>query len=155
LPLFLGRSALASLESSVINQILSFIHEHLENLLDLFKLQVGVCLVVTGVLRNILNQVGFGVGVAGFDLGLLGLGFGSLVGLNLTGSVLRLSHLFEVGICWRLPWDVELLGMNYFISMNNLLDNGLSLLLIHFKDVLETGVVRLFKSFELNLQILE
>jgi hypothetical protein len=51
--------------------------------------------------------------------------------------------------------NVELLGMDDLISVNNLLNDFLRFFFVHFPNLLKTVVVGLFESLELLLQLLE
>ena len=73
---------------------------------------------------------------------------------------MTLSHstsltLHEDRVRGRFPGDTKLLHMNNFICIHDLVDESSNFVLVHFPDVIDSLLVRLLKSSELFLQLLE
>lgn len=71
------------------------------------------------------------------------------------GSAGLLSVEAENGIGGRLPVDAELLHVDDAVGLNDLVDEGAHLVLVHGPNLVKPVLVRLFKALELVLQLLE
>ena len=74
--------------------------------------------------------------------------------VHTTGGVWVIEEV-EDGVSWALPWDGELLEMDDFVAMHDLLDEFLSFFLIHTPDFTDLAVICFFESFIFGLEFLE
>lgn len=59
----------------------------------------------------------------------------------------------EDWVFWWLPWNVELLRVDDFVGVYDLLNDGFSFTFIHFPDEFQAVIIRLFKPLKFLLQL--
>ena len=74
---------------------------------------------------------------------------------SVCASNLSVVELCEDWISWRLPFDVELLAVDYFVCLNDLLNDGFGFLLVHLPNLADPVVVAFFKPLVLLLKLFE
>ena len=67
-------------------------------------------------------------------------------------GTLLVRDLFENWISWRIPFNIQLLSMDNFITVNYFFNNFSGFFFIHLPYFIKSGIIRFFKPFELFLK---
>lgn len=141
------------LKSLVINKERCLLNQDVEDLLDLLDgyfvilVYAARCATINLIHLRLRNTV----------LGRLHIG-GVLVNLSTAASYNGCAFIVDKGKKGVLRWspgDTELLHMNYLVSVNDLTDELLDLLVIHLPDLVEPDLITLLEALELLLQLLK